>query len=91
MKPFKSKQVIKADWNDNVYIPTNNGVTKSVAQLWWENGGNFNPELYDKLIEKQKLDEQERIRIDLENKEREKLHGHHFMRLHIVSENKPHQ
>lgn len=29
-------------------------------------------ELYDKLIEKQKLDEQERIRIDLENKEREK-------------------
>lgn len=50
MKLFKRKQVKKADWNDNVYIPTNNGVTKSVAQLWWENGGNFNAALYDQLM-----------------------------------------
>ena len=50
MKLFKRKSVKKLDWNDNVYIPTNNGVTKSVAQLWWENGGNFNPELYDQLM-----------------------------------------
>ena len=50
MKLFKRKQVKKVDWNDNVYVPKNNGVTKSVSQLWWENGGNFNPELYDQLM-----------------------------------------
>ena len=50
MKLFKRKAVKKADWNDNVYVPTNNGVTKSVSQLWWENKGNFNSELYDQLM-----------------------------------------
>ena len=50
MKLFKTKTVKKADWSDNVYIPKNNGVTKSVAQLWWEKQGHFNSQLYDKLM-----------------------------------------
>lgn len=50
MKLFKRKSEKKVDWNDNVYIPKNNGVTKSVSQLWWENKGNFNSELYDRLM-----------------------------------------
>ncbi|CAB4128272.1 hypothetical protein UFOVP104_27 [uncultured Caudovirales phage] len=50
MKLFKRKSEKKLDWNDNIYIPKNNGVTKSVSQLWWENKGNFNSELYDRLM-----------------------------------------
>ena len=50
MKLFKRKSVKKLDWNDNVFIPTNNGVTKSISQLWWEQSGNFNSELYDRLM-----------------------------------------
>ncbi len=50
MKLFKRKSEKKLDWNDNIYIPKNNGVTKSVAQLWWEQSGNFNSSLYDRLM-----------------------------------------
>ena len=50
MKLFKKKQSKKVDWSENVYIPKNNGVTKSVAQLWWEKTGHFNSTLYDQLM-----------------------------------------
>lgn len=50
MKLFKKKEVKKLDWNDNIYVPKNNGVTKSVSQLWWENNGSFNSKLYDRLM-----------------------------------------
>lgn len=50
MKLFKKKQSKKVDWSENVYIPKNNGVTKTVSQLWWEKTGHFNSELYDRVM-----------------------------------------